>query len=246
MGARESKELAERAACPLPSLTGSSISGSWWLARTAPSPTPTCTGCASWNPPIVGDSSVEAIAGAIRDRRFSLAFLDGTQYRWASLPPLTYAEVADQVGVPLEFVLAFEEALRKVRPAPDGPAPRNSRRCSRPRASLSMRGRSTTARTCASSASTPGRSDGSPRRRATCSSALRGAASGGGDESRRDAGGREPHRARARARHGEARPGDLSPPAGGGVHRRRRATHGEAIESMGLYVRPERLPRSRS
>jgi hypothetical protein len=35
----------------------------------------------------------------------------------------TYAEIADEVGVPLEFVLAFEEALGKVRPAPDDPAP---------------------------------------------------------------------------------------------------------------------------
>jgi adenylate cyclase len=70
-----------------------------------------------------GGLSVEAIARAIHEGRFSLAFLDGTQYRWASLSPWTYAEVADQVGVPLEFVLAFEEAVGKVRPAPDDPAP---------------------------------------------------------------------------------------------------------------------------
>jgi adenylate cyclase len=70
-----------------------------------------------------GGLSVEAIARAIHERRFSLAFLDGTQFRWASLSAQTYAEVADQVGVPLEFVLAFEEALGKVRPAPNDPAP---------------------------------------------------------------------------------------------------------------------------
>jgi adenylate cyclase len=70
-----------------------------------------------------GGLSVEAIARAIHEGRFSLAFLDGTQFRWASLSPRTYAEVADQVGVPLDFVLAFEEALGKVRPAPDDPAP---------------------------------------------------------------------------------------------------------------------------
>jgi len=70
-----------------------------------------------------GGLSIEAIARAIHDGRFSLAFLDGPQFRWAPLSPRTYAEVADEVGVPLEFVLAFEEALGKVRPSPDDPAP---------------------------------------------------------------------------------------------------------------------------
>jgi adenylate cyclase len=70
-----------------------------------------------------GGLSIEAIARAIHDGRFSLAFLDGPQFRWAPLSPRTYAEVADEVGVPLDFVLAFEEALGKVRPAPDDPAP---------------------------------------------------------------------------------------------------------------------------
>ena len=63
---------------------------------------------------------------------FSLAFLDGSQFRWARLSPGTYAEVEDEVGVPLEFVLAFEEALGKVRPAPDDPAPSDLGGCSRP------------------------------------------------------------------------------------------------------------------
>ena len=57
-----------------------------------------------------GGLSIEAIARAIHDGRFSLAFLDGPQFRWAPLSPRTYAEVADEVGVPLEFVLGFEEA----------------------------------------------------------------------------------------------------------------------------------------
>ena len=70
-----------------------------------------------------GGLSVEAIARAIQEERFSLAFLDGTQFRWASLSPQTYAEVADKVGVPLEFVLAFEEALGKVRPEAEDAAP---------------------------------------------------------------------------------------------------------------------------
>jgi hypothetical protein len=33
----------------------------------------------------VGGLSIEAIARAIRERRFSLAFMDGTHYRWAAL-----------------------------------------------------------------------------------------------------------------------------------------------------------------
>ena len=70
-----------------------------------------------------GGLSVEAIARAIQEGRFSLAFLESTQYRWASLSPRTYTEVADKVGVSLDFILAFEEALGKVRPAPDDPAP---------------------------------------------------------------------------------------------------------------------------
>ncbi len=85
-------------ACLPPTSTASSSSGSCARAR---------RGCAR----------------AIHEGRFSLAFLAGTQFRWAALSPRTYAEVADEVGVPLEFVLAFEEALGKVRPAPDDPAP---------------------------------------------------------------------------------------------------------------------------
>ncbi|MGH2634543.1 MAG: adenylate/guanylate cyclase domain-containing protein [Actinomycetota bacterium] len=70
-----------------------------------------------------GGLSVEAIARAIREGRFSLAFLDGPQFRWASLSPRTYAEVAEELGLPLDFVLASEEALGKVRPEPDDAAP---------------------------------------------------------------------------------------------------------------------------
>jgi adenylate cyclase len=67
--------------------------------------------------------SVEAIARAIHEGRFSLTFLEGSQFRWASLSPRTYAQAADEIGVSLDFILAFEEALGKVRPAPEDPAP---------------------------------------------------------------------------------------------------------------------------
>jgi adenylate cyclase len=70
-----------------------------------------------------GGLSVEAIARAIHEGRFSLSFMDGPQYRWASLSQRTYAEVADELGLPLDFVLASEEALGRVRPEPDDAAP---------------------------------------------------------------------------------------------------------------------------
>ena len=71
----------------------------------------------------LGGLSIEAIARAIRERRFSLAFMEGTHYRWAALSSRTYAEVANETGFSVDLVLSFEEALGKVRPEPDDPAP---------------------------------------------------------------------------------------------------------------------------
>ena len=70
-----------------------------------------------------GGLSLEAIARAIGEGKFSLAFLEGTHYRWAALSSRTYAEVADETGYSVDIVLSFEEALGKVRPEPDDPAP---------------------------------------------------------------------------------------------------------------------------
>jgi adenylate cyclase len=70
-----------------------------------------------------GGLSVEAIARAIEEGRFSLSFMEGPQYRWASLSTRTYAEVADELGLSLDFVLATEEAFGRVRPEPDDAAP---------------------------------------------------------------------------------------------------------------------------
>jgi adenylate cyclase len=70
-----------------------------------------------------GGLSIEAIARAIREGRFSLSFLDAPNYRWASLSRRSYAEVSDELGIPVDFALAFEEALGKVRPEPDDAAP---------------------------------------------------------------------------------------------------------------------------
>jgi len=70
-----------------------------------------------------GGLSIEAIARAIQAGRFSLSFFEGPQYRWASLSPRSYAEVADELGFSLDFVLALEESLGKVRPDPADAAP---------------------------------------------------------------------------------------------------------------------------
>ena len=67
--------------------------------------------------------SVDAIARSIHEGRFSFAFLDNPQYRWAPLSAQTHRQVAEELDLPIEFVLAFEEALGKVRPGPDDPAP---------------------------------------------------------------------------------------------------------------------------
>jgi adenylate cyclase len=71
----------------------------------------------------LGGLSIEAIARAIREGRFSLSFLEGTHYRWAALSSRTYSEVAEETGFSVDLVLSFEEALGKVRPEPDDPAP---------------------------------------------------------------------------------------------------------------------------
>jgi class 3 adenylate cyclase len=70
-----------------------------------------------------GGLPLDAIARSIRERRFSLGFLDSPQFRWATLSSRTYRQTADELGMSIEFVLAFEEALGKVRPEPDDPAP---------------------------------------------------------------------------------------------------------------------------
>jgi adenylate cyclase len=70
-----------------------------------------------------GGLSLEAIARAMREGRFSLAFMDSPNFRWAPLSSRTYADVADELGLSVGFVLSFEEALGRVRPAPDDAAP---------------------------------------------------------------------------------------------------------------------------
>jgi hypothetical protein len=118
----------------------------------------------------LGGLSIEAIARSIRERRFSLAFMEGTHYRWAALSSRTYAEVAEESGFSVDLVLSFEEALGKVRPEPTTPPRRTSSRFSRSHALLWKLG-SIGGHMLGFFGSTRSRSAGSPRRRATCSTA---------------------------------------------------------------------------
>ena len=53
-----------------------------------------------------GGLSVDAIARSIREGRFAFSFLDEPQYGWAPLSARTYRQVADELELPVEFVLA--------------------------------------------------------------------------------------------------------------------------------------------
>jgi adenylate cyclase len=63
--------------------------------------------------------SLEALGAAIRDGHVSLAFLDATAFdRFAQLSDVTFAEMADRSGVPLEYLLHIREASGSVVPDP--------------------------------------------------------------------------------------------------------------------------------
>jgi adenylate cyclase len=62
------------------------------------------------------------IASAIRAGRLSFAFLEATPYRrWAARSAQTYRQVSQQIGVPLELLGSFLEAMGFARMAPDEP-----------------------------------------------------------------------------------------------------------------------------
>ncbi|MEI5585424.1 MULTISPECIES: adenylate/guanylate cyclase domain-containing protein [unclassified Agromyces] len=62
--------------------------------------------------------SAEAIGGAVRSGRLSLAFLDAPQYRWSELRGETYGELATRLGMPFEVIGRTGAALvnRHLRP----------------------------------------------------------------------------------------------------------------------------------
>src|SRR5215216_6643156 len=65
---------------------------------------------------------MEGIATAIRAGRLSFAFLEATPYRrWAARSARTCRQVSQQIGVPLELLGSFLEAMGFARMAPDEP-----------------------------------------------------------------------------------------------------------------------------
>jgi adenylate cyclase len=63
---------------------------------------------------------MEGIAAAIRSGRLSFAFLEGAPYRrWALRSGRTYRQVSQEVGVPLELLGSFLEAMGFARMAPE-------------------------------------------------------------------------------------------------------------------------------
>src|SRR4051794_38472512 len=63
--------------------------------------------------------SMEGLGAAIADGRVSLAFLDAPAFdRFAQLSGLTFAEMAERSGVPIEFLVAIREATGSVSPEP--------------------------------------------------------------------------------------------------------------------------------
>jgi len=63
---------------------------------------------------------MEAVAAAIRDGRLSFGFLEAPPFRrWAVRSALTYRQVSQETGVPLELLGSFLEAIGFARMAPD-------------------------------------------------------------------------------------------------------------------------------
>jgi adenylate cyclase len=64
--------------------------------------------------------SIEGLAGAIRGGHLDLGFVDAPAYeRFAGLTDVTFRQVAERTGIPLEIVLAVREAAGSAAPQPD-------------------------------------------------------------------------------------------------------------------------------
>jgi class 3 adenylate cyclase len=64
--------------------------------------------------------SLDALGAAIRDGHVSLAFLDAPAFdRFAQVSDVTFAEMADRSGVPIDILLSIRESSGSVAPAPD-------------------------------------------------------------------------------------------------------------------------------
>ncbi|MFN2590976.1 MAG: adenylate cyclase regulatory domain-containing protein [Actinomycetota bacterium] len=64
---------------------------------------------------------LDAIGSTIAAGKFSLAFMDLPNWRWAGLSPKSFREASAETGVPLELALDTQEAAGFSRPRPDDP-----------------------------------------------------------------------------------------------------------------------------
>jgi adenylate cyclase len=62
---------------------------------------------------------LEAIAAAIAAGQLSLGFLELSHYRWAGRSAVTFAHLAADSGIPVEYLLTFEESMGVERSRPD-------------------------------------------------------------------------------------------------------------------------------
>jgi class 3 adenylate cyclase len=61
---------------------------------------------------------LEGIAQAVGGGRFTLSFLDMPHYRWSTLYGKTFADLAQESGIPVDYLLNIEESQGRERPDP--------------------------------------------------------------------------------------------------------------------------------
>ena len=64
---------------------------------------------------------LDEIGRAVKEGKFSFGFLDLPHYDWPTLTPKTGQDIADETGLPLEFLQALRQAQGFARPPPDEP-----------------------------------------------------------------------------------------------------------------------------
>jgi adenylate cyclase len=69
----------------------------------------------------------DAIGKAIETGRLSLGFMDLPHYRWAGLGTMTYREIAEEMELPVEIVLAIAQSLGSIGRSPEDRAREDER-----------------------------------------------------------------------------------------------------------------------
>jgi adenylate cyclase len=64
---------------------------------------------------------LEGVAAALAAGRFSLAFLELSHFRWSPRSDTSYAQLAADSGLPVDYLLSFEETTGVQRPEPGDP-----------------------------------------------------------------------------------------------------------------------------